>query len=151
MVGEERSDCYGTYTPSPPAPPIPSLPCQLDKECAQGIKSCPVHSNVLFIRLVKLPRDDVSWQALPDHVSIPYGRWEDWEWYYDRVAEALQIDVDDFCLLYAGCKRMRGDKRHSGLQVQSTVHCLANKSTLPSNEDEDDNNDDNNDDDNDVL
>eukprot|EP00035_Acanthoeca_spectabilis_P012034 m.212927 g.212927 ORF g.212927 m.212927 type:complete len:177 (+) comp15508_c0_seq1:241-771(+) len=55
---------------------------------------------------------------------IPYGKWECWGWYKERIQEISGIPVTEQRLIFAGVERPDSD-RHSGLQTKSTVHLVS--------------------------
>lgn len=112
-------DAYGKYTPGPPLPPVPPFPCINDPSCTSSNRICSTHKFVLFVKFIKKG----GHSGFRD-IEIPYGKWENWEWYSDRISEATGIPHENFKMIFAGCRRTRQSGRHSGLQFQSTIHCL---------------------------
>jgi hypothetical protein len=117
-----RQDSYGTYTPSDPMPPVPSFPCPYSPHtCTAEID----YAKYIEMSCLCVCGREIRTKNLGRRCLIPYGKWEDWEWYYDRIGEALNVNVDSFRLVYAGCQRSRSDGRHSGLLYQSSIHCVS--------------------------
>ncbi|CAF1510751.1 unnamed protein product [Rotaria sp. Silwood1] len=106
-------DSYGSYTSSPPLPPVPPFPCVLDSLCTVDNRICHRHKSVLFVKN----------NATGETFEIPFGNWENWLWYKQRISDRTGIPVDEIRLVYAGAQR-DDLTRHSGLQIQSTIHML---------------------------
>lgn len=109
-------DSYGSYISSPPAPPVPPFPCVTDASCTADNRKCDRHKYVLFVK-----KYDTG-----ETFEIPYGHWENWNWYKERISEYTGIPVTEIRTVYAGADR-DGIKRHSGLQYQSTIHMVLRK------------------------
>ncbi len=109
-------DSYGSYTPSPPLPPVPPFPCIINNSCTANNRICDQHKYVLFVKNV----------ATGETFEIPYGKWENWLWYKQRVNDYTGIPLNEIRLVYAGAER-DDLRRHSGLQRQSTIHLIQRK------------------------
>lgn len=109
-------DTYGSYTSSPPSPPVPPFPCALDALCTADNRRCDRHKRVLFVKD----------HATGEIFDIPYGNWENWTWYKERISECTGIPVAEIRTIYAGADR-DGTQRHSGLQYQSTINMVLRK------------------------
>lgn len=107
------TDSYGSYTPSLPMPPVPSFPCMIDSACTAQNRICDQHRRVLFVK-------NVTTNAI---FEIPYGNWENWLWYKERISDCTGIPTRDIRIIFAGCDR-DGTNRHSGLAIQSTIHLI---------------------------
>jgi citrate synthase len=108
-------DPYGDFTPSDPMPPVP---CRENSSCTESNRICERHKFVLFVKILE------NGERIPRRtIEIPYGKWENWDWYIARIAEVLGIGSDSFRVIFVGGTRT-GPGRHSGLQYQSTVHCV---------------------------
>lgn len=118
---ETIRDAYGEYTPSSPEPVVPPFPCVVNPACTAEKTLCHCHSNVLFVRLMAVGGREYDG---PSVIKIPYGRWENWEWYADRISDATGLEPGSFRMIFAGCERRPGEGRHSGLERGSTFHCL---------------------------
>lgn len=118
---ETIRDAYGEYTPSPPEPVVPPFPCVVNPACTAEKTLCHCHSNILFVRLMAVGGREYDG---PSVIKIPYGRWENWEWYADRISDATGLEPGSFRMIFAGCERRPGEGRHSGLERGSTFHCL---------------------------
>ncbi|UJR17348.1 hypothetical protein I4U23_004243 [Adineta vaga] len=114
-------DSYGSYTSSPPLPPVPTFPCTFNTSCTANNRICDQHVCVLFVKTLT-----------GEVFEIPYGKWENWSWYKQRIHECTGIPVDGFRVVYAGANR-DGLTRHSGLQRQSTIHIIPRESMSKSN------------------
>ncbi|CAF0863100.1 unnamed protein product [Adineta steineri] len=106
-------DSYGSYTPSPPLPPVPPFPCAVDSLCTADNRICDQHKYVIF---VKTHKTDGTFE-------IPYGQWESWVWYKQRISDRTGVPIQEIRIVYAGVER-DGLNRHSGLQKQSTIHMI---------------------------
>jgi threonine dehydrogenase-like Zn-dependent dehydrogenase len=110
---EERSgkrnmltDRWRDYTPSDPIPPVPPFPCTECSACNDGNRVCQRHKYVLFVKTVENGKFTRT-------IEIPFGNWENWGWYADRIGEVTGLPVDSFRITFAGCQRNRGDDRHT--------------------------------------
>ncbi|CAF1424593.1 unnamed protein product [Rotaria magnacalcarata] len=106
-------DSYGSYMPSAPLPPVPPFTCALDSSCTADTRVCDRHKSVIFVK--NMTTDETF--------EIPYGKWENWLWYKQRITHRTRIPVDEIRIIYAGMER-NGLIRHSGLGPQSTIHML---------------------------
>ena len=111
--GDVLHDSYGSYIPSLPLPPVPPFPCVINSLCTADNRLCNRHKSVIFVK--NMTGDET--------IEIPYGNWENWLWYKQRISDVTGIQVGEIQLLYAGAKR-DGLVRHSGLGAQSTIHML---------------------------
>lgn len=109
-------DGFGAYTSSPPFPPVPPFPCALSNSCTPNNRICDRHKCVLFVK--NAPNGEVF--------EIPYGNWENWLWYKQRIHDCTGIPVNEIRLVYAGAER-DDLTRHSGLQMESTIHMVLRK------------------------
>ena len=108
-------DSYGSYVSSPPAPPVPPFPCTTNPNCTANNRICDQHKRVLFVK-----------QLDGSTFEIPYGHWENWTWYKERISEHTGISIDNIRVVFAGAHR-DGIQRHSGLQPRSTIHLIERK------------------------
>ena len=109
-------DGYGAYTPSPPSPPVPPFPCVHNNSCTANNRICDRHKYILFVKNVE--NGEVF--------EIPFGNWENWLWYKQRIHDCTGIPVNEIRLVYAGAER--GDlTRHSGLQRETTILMVLRK------------------------
>ena len=118
-----KEDTYGQYTPSLPPPSVPPFPCRLQPLCTSANRICDDHRRVLFVKFI------------PDSglhtIEIPFGKWEDWDWYYDRVAERISVSKDRLSLVFAGATRPATACRHSGLQLSPRCIASSRPTRLP--------------------
>jgi hypothetical protein len=114
-------DCYGGYTPSDPLPPVPPFPCSEYEKCSVETRLCERHTRVLFVKVL-----DQNTGQFQKTIEIPFGRWENWDWYHQRIVEATGIPAGCFTINFAGLARS-GTQRHSGLQSQSSIFCIIRK------------------------
>ena len=110
-------DRYGSYKSSPPMPKVPSFPCPLDQSCTPETRKCDAHKRVLFVKNM----------TTTEIFEIPYGNWENWLWYKERISDFTGIPLHEIRVIYAGCER-DGIQRHSGLQSQSTILMIRRQS-----------------------
>jgi hypothetical protein len=115
-----KHDTYGEYVPSPATQPVPPFPCQENSCCTASNRLCSRHQSVLFVLVFMKKTTESSWERF----EIPYGHWEDWEWYGNRISEVTGLSTTKFRMLFAGREQRPGEPRHSGLQKQSTIHCM---------------------------
>ncbi len=117
--GNKKTDAfrntYESYTPSSPLPPVPPFPCDLNSLCTADNRLCDRHRSVLFVKV-----------ATGETFEIPYGKWESWLWYKQRINDRTGIPLDEIRLIFAGAER-KDLSRHSGLQYQSTIHMVQRK------------------------
>ncbi|CAF2137982.1 unnamed protein product [Rotaria magnacalcarata] len=119
-------DSYGSYMPSAPLPPVPPFTCALDSSCTADTRVCDRHKSVIFVK--NMTTDETF--------EIPYGKWENWLWYKQRITHRTRIPVDEIRIIYAGMER-NGLIRHSGLGPQniSSIHVSFQEDPLPLNSD----------------
>jgi hypothetical protein len=115
-----RTDDWGEYTPSPPLPPVPPFPCKNNSCCTATNRLCKDHKGILYVHILK-------GKNIRTPVEIPFGRWEDWEWYSHRICEATGLEYGSFRIVFAGLERRPGDSRHSGLEPQTSIHCIVGR------------------------
>jgi hypothetical protein len=82
---------------------------------------CDRHSRILFVKLL-----DQGTAQFSKSIEIPFGKWENWDWYIRRIEEATGIPAHRFRVTFAGLARS-GTQRHSGLQNQSSIFCIVEK------------------------
>lgn len=111
-------DSYGPYRSSIPEPPVPPFPCTVNDKCTAENRLCDRHKRILFVKMF----------SNGEIFEIPYGHWENWLWYKERINDCRGIPVDNMRLIYAGCER-NDFTRHSGLQYQSTIHLVLRQPT----------------------
>lgn len=114
---EVYHDSYGYYISSPPLPPVPPFPCTTNVHCTADNRICQQHKYVLFVKTL-----------YGQTFEIPYGNWENWLWYKERIHDRTGIPVDKMRLIFAETDR-EDLKRHSGLQYQSTIHLVERKTS----------------------
>jgi hypothetical protein len=114
-------DNFGEFIYSDPEPLVPSFPCEENTNCTSINRICKKHKYVIFVIL-----HDKNDENNTVKFEIPYGKWECYEWYTDRIVDITQIDRNKFYLMFAGCY-VGGFKRDSRLQFQSTIHLFFNK------------------------
>lgn len=116
---------YGDYVPQRLEnieAPTPCATCrELEIEMGGWLQTCP-HGHRIDALLVKT----LDFKTY----VIPYGRFECWGWYKERLEEVTGIPPERMRLIYAGSQRPDGE-RHSGLQVLSTVHLVLKDLFLP--------------------
>ncbi len=114
-------DSYGKYTPSPPFPPTPPFPCEENPNCTANNRLCGRHKSVLFVKFI--PEGNL------DPIEIPFGKWENWAWYAERISEATGLvnDGKQFRMIFAGVQHPPSTQRHSGLQTGASIHCVIKK------------------------
>ncbi|CAE7434978.1 unnamed protein product [Symbiodinium natans] len=95
---------------------VPAFPCHEDGLCTPDSRRCDRHKKVLFVKIVAGSKIDKT-------VEIPYGDWEVGLWYRCRAHEATGLPIRRLKLLFAGAALPDG-RRHSGLQVRSTLHLV---------------------------
>ncbi|CAF3111100.1 unnamed protein product [Rotaria sp. Silwood2] len=105
-------DSYGSYTPSSPLPPVPPFPCVINSSCTTDNRVCERHKYVIFVKNIN-----------GETFENPYGKWENWVWYKQRISDLTGIPENESEIVYAEAKR-DGLIRHSGLCSQSTIHML---------------------------
>ncbi|CAF2861752.1 unnamed protein product [Rotaria sp. Silwood2] len=106
-------DAYGSYISSPPVPPVPPFPCVVNNLCTANNRICDQHRSVLFVKN----------HATGETFEIPFGKWENWEWYKQHISDLKGIPIEEIRLVYAGAQR-DGLGRHSGLCRESTIHLV---------------------------
>ncbi len=123
-------DTYGEYTPSPPPAPVPAFPCTENPDCTAANRLCQNHKRVLFVSVVD-PNTSADCRSAwnEGQFEIPYGNWENFDWYAERISEVTGFPTDSFRIIFAGCQRFPDAslKRHSGLQYQSRIHVIKRK------------------------
>ena len=109
---------YGYYTPSQQPLPVPPFPCPNNPQCCSENRLCDSHVRILFVRY-KFQENDEDFFGT---IEIPFGNWECWGWYAERIEESLGIPVSDQRLIFAGVERLsEPHRRSSGLQRLSTI------------------------------
>ncbi len=124
-------DTYGEYTPSPPPAPVPAFPCTENPACTAVNRLCQNHKRVLFVSVAD-PNTSADWRSGAwngAQFEIPYGNWENFDWYAERISEVSGLPTDSFRIIFAGCQRFPDGslKRHSGLQCQSRILVIKRK------------------------
>ena len=80
---------------------------------------------MLYVKWVMRSGSSMSGGGPPETFTIPYGRWECWGWYMERIEEVTGVPVQLQRVVYAGCNRSGEPARqHSGLQHGATIHLI---------------------------
>merc|ERR1712232_38670 len=108
----DRYPGSNSYVPSSDTDPVPPFPCTFDATCIVENRVCPRHRSILLVKTLA-----------GDCFEIPFGNWEVPLWYKCRLHDLTGIPVSKMRLIYAGCQ-LTDDRRHSGLQIQSTLHLV---------------------------
>eukprot|EP00439_Symbiodinium_sp_Y106_P078001 s307_g16.t2 len=93
-----------------------SAPLVRRRASSEDSRRCERHKRVLFVKTVVGGKIDKT-------VEIPYGHCEVGLWYRCRAHEATGLSIRQMKLLFAGAP-LPDDRRHSGLQVGSTLHLV---------------------------
>ena len=122
-IGSKRwtgSGAYtGAYNDYKPAPQPSPFPCKNDSKCTKEKPTCKEHGG-LFVKLLNQESPSES-----KVYEIPFGHWECWGWYAERIEERLGIPVSQQRIIFAGAERLCSPGRqHSGLQRESTIHLV---------------------------
>jgi len=108
----DRYPGASSYKPSRDTDPVPPFPCAIDERCTAENRICDCHRKMLFVK-----------QLSGDTIEIPFGNWEVPLWYKCRIHNVTDIPLDKMQLIYAG-SQLDDHRRHSGLQIQSTLHLV---------------------------
>ena len=82
--------------------------------CTPEDRRCEKHLRTLYVR-----------EADGHTFSIPFGVWESFAWYKERIREVTGYLPEYQKIIFAGCEPP-DFKRHSGLQKQTTLSLLYN-------------------------
>ena|SRR3990167_3274709 len=107
-------DDYGRYSPCENTDPVPDFPCAIIDGCTPEDRRCEKHLRTLYVR-----------EADGHTFSIPFGVWESFAWYKERIREVTGYLPEYQKIIFAGCEPP-DFKRHSGLQKQTTLSLLYN-------------------------
>lgn len=114
-------DKWGPYTPSPPPVRTNAFPCEENPCCTNENRLCHNHKKILFVSVFD---SNLEADCQNKYYKIPYGNWENFNWYAARISEVTGLPLDSFRIIFAGCERFPdGSKnRHLGLQSESIIH-----------------------------
>jgi len=105
---------FGSFVYTPSNYP-PQFPCKVDSNCTLSAPKCKDHGG-LFVKVLNLDNTNTT-------IEIPFGNWECWGWYAERIEEVTGIPVSDQRIIFAGSQCQPG-KLHSGLQRGATIQVV---------------------------